>query len=283
MIPCGEQIDEGESMGLLDGKVALITGAARAQGRSHAVRFAQEGADIIAFDICAEATPVGYELATKEDLDETIAQVEAQDRRIISAVGDVRDQAALDRVVAAGLAELGRIDIVVANAGVSNWGRFWEMTEERWLSMIDINLTGVWRTMRAAVPAMIAQGDGGSIINISSVAGIKSLPGQAHYSAAKHGVVGLTKSAAIELGEYRIRVNSVHPWGVDTQMALDPGVGEMLGAHPAYMGSFGSILTEHIGTAQCSDITETVLFLASDASRFMTGAQIPVDMGATAV
>src|SRR4051794_18033586 len=124
-------------MGTLDGKVAFITGAARAQGRSHAVRFAQEGADVIAFDICGEATDVGYPVATPEDLKETVRAVEACDRRIVSMVGDVRDQTALDRVVADGVAELGRLDIVVANAGVSNWGRFWEMPEQRWLEMID--------------------------------------------------------------------------------------------------------------------------------------------------
>ena len=269
-------------MELLDGKVAFITGAARTQGRSHAIRLAEEGADIIAFDICGEAAAVGYPSATPQDLRQTVADVESLDRRIVAHVGDVRDQEALGAAVAAGVAELGRLDIVVANAGISSWGRFWEMSEERWQAMIDINLTGVWRTMRAAVPAMIEQGQGGSIINISSVAGIKSLPGQAHYSAAKHGVVGLTKSAAIELGQYDIRVNSIHPWGVDTPMAQDAELGDVLGRFPGYMGSFGSIMP-HLGMAQPRDISEAVLFLASDASKFMTGAQLPVDMGATKV
>jgi SDR family mycofactocin-dependent oxidoreductase len=267
-------------MGLLDGKVALITGAARGQGRSHAIRFAAEGAGVIAFDLCAAATEVGYPTASRADLDTTVAEVEAAGGKIVARVGDVRDQASLDEAVAAGVAELGRLDIVVANAGVSNWGRFWEMPEERWLSMIDINLTGAWRTMRAAVPTMIEQGDGGSIINICSVAGIKALPGQAHYSAAKHGMVGLTKSAAIELGEYAIRVNTVHPWGVATAMTEDPGVEAMFTAHPAYMASFGSLLPDS-PLAMPEDITDTVLFLASDAARLITGAQIPVDMGAT--
>ncbi len=269
-------------MGALDGKVALITGAARAQGRSHAVRLAQEGADVIAFDLCAEAAEVGYPPATKEDLDQTVAAVEATGQQVVARIGDVRDQSALDGAVADGVAELGRLDVVVANAGVSSWGRFWEMSEERWLSTIDINLTGVWRTLRAAAPVLIDQGEGGSIITICSVAGIKSLPGQAHYSAAKHGVVGLTKSAAIELGPYGIRVNSLHPWGVATPMAEDPDVGRILEAHPAYLGSFGSIMPE-LGMAQPADISEAVLFLASDSSRFITGAQLPVDMGATKV
>lgn len=269
-------------MGALDGKVALITGAARAQGRSHAVRLAEEGADVIAFDLCAEATEVGYPPATKEDLDQTVAEVEATGQQILARIGDVRDQTALDGAVADGVTELGRLDVVVANAGVSSWGRFWEMSEERWLSTIDINLTGVWRTLRAAAPVLIEQGEGGSIITICSVAGIKSLPGQAHYSAAKHGVVGLTKSAAIELGPYGIRVNSLHPWGVATPMAEDPEVGRILEAHPAYLGSFGSIMPE-LGMAHPADISEAVLFLASDSSRFITGAQLPVDMGATKV
>src|SRR4051812_9935691 len=137
-------------VGALADKVALVTGAARAQGRSHAVRFAQEGADVIVFDVCGEATEVGYATATVDDLKETVQAIEALDRRVVSRVGDVRDQSALDDVVADGVAELGRLDVVVANAGVSTWGRFWEMPEQRWLDMIDINLTGVWRTLRAA-------------------------------------------------------------------------------------------------------------------------------------
>lgn len=269
-------------MGQLDGKVAMITGAARAQGRSHAVAMAEEGADIIAFDLCAQAADVGYPPATKEDLEETVGAVQAAGRRVVSIIGDVRDQAAIDRAVGEGLADLGRLDVVVANAGISSWGRFWEMPEERWLAMIDINLTGVWRTLRAAAPVLIEQDQGGSIITICSVAGIKSLPGQAHYSAAKHGVLGLTKSAAIELGPYAIRVNSVHPWGVDTPMAQDPDVARILEDHPSYLGSFGSAMPQ-VAMAQPADISQAVVFLASDASRFITGAQIPVDMGATKV
>jgi SDR family mycofactocin-dependent oxidoreductase len=270
-------------MGLLDGKVAFITGAARGQGRSHALRLAAEGADIIAIDICGEAAPVAYSPATRADLEETAALVEAQDRRIVARVADVRDQAALDVAVAAGVAELGGLDIVVANAGISSWARVWEMTEETWQAMIDINLTGVWHTFKSAIPTMIDQGRGGSIIAIASVAGIKSLPSQSHYSAAKHGVVGLTKTTAIELGPYGIRVNSIHPWGVATAMALeDTTVPEMLGANPHYMGSFGSILPEPM-LAESADISNAVVYLASDLSRCVTGIQLPVDMGATTV
>ena len=269
-------------MGLLDGKVAFITGAARAQGRSHAVRLAAEGADIIAIDICAEAAPVGYVTATRDDLDETARLVEKEGRGIVARVADVRNQASLDAAVAEGVQAFGGLDVVVANAGISTWDRFWEMSEDKWQAMVDINLSGVWRTFKAAAPTMIARGRGGSMIAIASVAGIKSLPAQAHYSAAKHGVVGLTKSAAIELGEYGIRVNSIHPWGVQSPMVEDPNVGLVLGAHPDYAKSFGSILSS-LQVADPSDISDAVVYLASDMSRCVTGIQLPVDMGATTV
>jgi SDR family mycofactocin-dependent oxidoreductase len=269
-------------MGLLDGRVAFITGAARAQGRSHAVRLANEGADIIAVDICASPAATGYPAATPDDLDETVRQVEATGRRIVHRIADVRDQAALDEAVTAGVAAFGRLDVVVANAGISTWGRFWEMDEQRWQDMIDINLTGVWRTMRSATPAMIEAGNGGSMILISSTAGIKSLPGQAHYSSAKHGVVGLTKSAAIELAEYKIRVNSIHPWGVNTPMTEDHEYMDLFGKFPSYMASFASITTDP-QIAEPSDVSDAVLFLASDMSRTMTAAQFTIDMGATKV
>ncbi len=269
-------------MGLLDGKVAFVTGAARAQGRSHCVRLAQEGADIIAVDVCATVAKVGYPPATPEELADTAELVRATGQRIISRVVDVRDQAALDGAVADGVTKFGRLDVVVANAGISSWGRFWELTDEAWHTMIDINLTGVWRTFKAAAPAMIAAGNGGSMIAISSVAGIKSLPAQAHYSSAKHGVVGLTKTAAIELGEYGIRVNSIHPWGVNTPMAQDPEVFEILTTHPTYAMSFAAMLPG-VPIAECEDISNAVIYLASDLSRAVTGIQLPVDMGATKV
>jgi SDR family mycofactocin-dependent oxidoreductase len=269
-------------MSLLSGKVALITGAARAQGRSHAVRLAAEGADIIALDICAEAAPIGYAAATRDDLDETARLVEKENGRILTRVADVRDQAALDETVRDGVRQFGSIDIVVANAGISTWDRFWEMSDEKWQAMIDVNLTGVWRTFKASTPAMIEQGRGGSLIAIASVAGIKSLPGQAHYSAAKHGLVGLTKSAAIELGPYGIRVNSIHPWGVRSPMVEDVEVTRMLERFPDFTKSFGSILPSPM-PAEPEDISDAVVYLASDLSRCVTGIQLPVDMGATTV
>lgn len=271
-------------MGLLDNRVAFITGAARGQGRSHAVRLAREGAAIVAVDIAAEVSAdIGYPAATQEDLAETVDLVVREGGQIFARVVDVRDAAVMSEVLGEGVAALGgRLDVVVANAGICNWNRFWEMSENQWKTMIDINLTGVWHTMKAAVPHMLDAGNGGSIIAVSSVAGIKSLPGQAHYSAAKHGVVGLVKSAAIELGEYGIRVNSVHPWGVATAMAADPMTEKMLTEHPNYLASFGSALPG-IPLAECDDISDGILWLASDLSRTVTGAQIPLDMGATKI
>ena len=266
----------------LEGRVALITGAARGQGRSHAVCLAAEGADIVALDLCGEAVPVGYPVATPADLAETVGLVEETGRKIIARQGDVRSQADLDAAVAAAVDALGGLDIVVANAGIVTWDRFWEMPEDKWQAMLDINLSGVWRTFRAAAPVLIEQGRGGSMIAISSVAGLKSLPAQAHYSAAKHGIVGLTKAAAIELGPFKIRVNSIHPWGVDTPMAHDPTVWRLIDENPTYRASYGSILTDP-QIADPGDISDAVVWLASDASRAVTGIQLPVDMGATAV
>jgi len=268
---------------LLAGRVAFITGAARGQGRSHAVRLAREGASIIAIDIAGPVAAANtYPAATADDLDETVRMVKAEGARVVARVADVRDGEALNRVLADGVAEFGRLDIVVANAGICNWGRFWEMPDDQWQTLIDVNLTGVWRTMKAAVPHMLAAGNGGSIITVSSVAGIKSLPGQAHYSAAKHGVVGLTDSAALELGEYGIRVNSIHPWGVATPMAEDPTTATMLTEHPAYVMSFGSALPGVV-LAEPDDISNAVVWLASDLSRTVTGTQLTLDMGATKV
>ncbi len=260
-------------MSRVQGKVALITGAARGQGRAHALKLASEGADVILSDIAA----------VEEELAETTAAVGKLGRKVVRGLADVRDLVALERLVAQAVRELGRLDIVVANAGIVSWGRFWEMEPQRWQDMIDINLTGVFNTFRAATPAMIEAGNGGSIIATSSVAGIKSLPGQAHYSAAKHGVVGLVKSAAIELAPYRIRVNSIHPFGVSTPMAApNPEMEKIFAENPTYKVAMGQILTDP-PISEPEDIANAVLFLSSDESRTITGAQIPVDHGATKV
>ncbi|MET0197195.1 MAG: mycofactocin-coupled SDR family oxidoreductase, partial [Rhodococcus fascians] len=205
-------------MGKLDGKVAFITGAARGQGRSHALKLAQEGADIIAIDICEQVGSVGYPLATEEDLAETVRQVEALDRRIVASKADVRDTAQVTKAVDDGVAELGRLDIVLANAGIATFAPLEDLTDDVWDEMIAINLTGVFKTVRAAVPHLKAGGNGGAIVLTSSTAGIKGLANLAHYVAAKHGVVGLVKTFANELAPFDIRVNSVHPTSVNTDM-----------------------------------------------------------------
>jgi SDR family mycofactocin-dependent oxidoreductase len=269
-------------MSRLAGKVALISGAARGQGRAHAVRMAEEGADVVLVDVCGPATDCSYPAATADDLAETVRLVESLDRRAVWAEADVRDLPAMESLVERGVAELGRLDVVVANAGVSTWGRFWEMPTQRWQEMIDINLTGVFNTLRAAVPAMITAGNGGSIICTSSVAGLKALPGQAHYSAAKHGVVGLANAAAIELAPYRIRVNTVHPYGVSTPMALEgtETFQTMLAENPSYAAVMGQYWFDP-PISSPEDIANAVLFLASDDARTITGTQLTVDNGAT--
>jgi SDR family mycofactocin-dependent oxidoreductase len=256
--------------GPLAGRVALVTGAARGLGRAHCMALAEAGADLVAADLPGE------------DLGETVAAVERLGRRIVARGADVRDQLSLDRVVAEAVSTLGGMHVVVANAGISNWSRFWEMSDDQWKTMLDVNLTGVWRTFKATVPYLIDRGQGGSLIAISSVAGLKALPGQSHYSAAKHGVVGLVRAAAVELGPYEIRVNSVHPWGVKTRLAEDPAVTEILQDNPTYAASFGSILPAP-AIAEPEDIAAAVVWLASDASRCVTGIQLPVDMCATTV
>jgi SDR family mycofactocin-dependent oxidoreductase len=271
-------------MGLLEGKVAFITGAARGQGRSHALRLAREGAAIIAVDI---AGPVSrhntYAPATASDLDETVRLLESEGHRFVASRADIRDLGALQAVVTTGVEQLGgRLDVVVANAGICNWGRFWEMDEEQWATVIDVNLNGTWRTLKAAAPHMISAGNGGSIITVSSVAGIKALPGQSHYSASKHGISGLTKSAALELGEYGIRVNSVHSYGVNTAMGLDPTTQDVLTRHPHYAMSFGTALAG-ITLAEPDDVSDAVIWLASEFSRTVTGTQLTLDLGATKV
>ncbi len=266
-------------MGRVDGKVALITGAARGQGRSHAIRLAEEGADVIAVDICADIASVPYALATRADLDETVKAVEALDRRIVATVADVRDAAALTAAVDAGVAELGRLDIVSANAGICTVQRWDEVTREVWQDTLDTNLTGVWNTCVAAVPHLIASG-GGSIVITSSTAGIKGLPFLAPYVAAKHGVVGVGRSLANELSAHSIRVNTVHPTGVDTPMVAGlGGLEPILGKDPLLGPIFMNTLPVELTDAR--DVSNAVLWLASDESRYVTGLELTVDAGNT--
>ncbi len=274
--------------GRVEGKVAFITGAARGQGRSHALRLAEEGADIIAVDICENISTVTpfYDLATEEDLQETAALVEKLDRRIITRVADVRDRDALQQVLDAGVAELGGVDIVVANAGIATYGRSWELTREQWDDMIAVNLTGVYNTAVAAIPTMIDAGRGGSIMFTSSIGGLKGIQQVGHYVAAKHGIVGLMRTMANELGPYSIRVNTIHPTNVDTTMIQNPGTYGMFApddpepTQDKAMAGFMSLNTLPIPWVDPSDISNAVLFLASGEARYITGVTLPVDAGA---
>jgi SDR family mycofactocin-dependent oxidoreductase len=273
----------------LQGRVALITGAARGQGRAHAIRLANEGADIIALDICAPVSDtITYPAATSEELAETVSAVEAAGRKALAREVDVRNLAALQQVVADGVEQFGRLDIVVANAGVLSWGRLWELTEEQWDTVIDVNLSGTWRTLRAAIPAMIEAGNGGSIVVVSSSAGLKSTPGNSHYGASKHGLVAITNALAIELGEFGIRVNSIHPYSIDTPMVERDAMMEIFGKHPNFLHSFAPMplhpvnhegkkgLQEFMTPEEVSDV---VAWLAGDGSATISGSQIAVDRG----
>jgi SDR family mycofactocin-dependent oxidoreductase len=266
--------------GTLQGRVAFITGAARGQGRAHAIRLAREGADIIALDICAPVSDcITYPAATPEDLAHTVRAVEAEGRKILFREVDIRDDAALRQLVSSGVEQFGRLDILVANAGVLSWGRIWELTDEQWDTVIGVNLSGTWRTVRAVVPAMIEAGNGGSIVVVSSSAGLKATPGNGHYSASKHGLVGLTNSLALELGEFDIRVNSIHPYSVDTLMIKQDLMMELFARHPHYVHSFRPMPLQPNGVMTSDEIADVVAWLASDGSGTLTGAQIPVDKG----
>jgi SDR family mycofactocin-dependent oxidoreductase len=270
-----------QQAGSLQGRVAFITGAARGQGRSHAERLAADGADIIALDICAPASAsVTYAPATREDLDETARLVEGQGRKILAREVDVRDDAALRELVADGMEQFGRLDIVVANAGVLSWGRIWELTDEQWDTVIGVNLTGTWRTLRATVPAMFEAGNGGSIVVVSSSAGLKATPGNGHYSASKHGLTALTNTLAIELGEYGIRVNSIHPYSVETPMIEPEAMMEIFARHPSFVHSFPPMPVQPNGFMTAGEVADVVAWLAGDGSGTLTGSQIPVDKGA---
>lgn len=264
--------------GRLEGRVALISGAARGQGRALAVRLAQEGAAIIAFDVCGQLPTIRYPLATPDDLDETARAVEEVGGRILIFQADVRDLEALERVVSSGVQAFGRLDIICANAGVVSYvDNGWSMDEDAWDEVIGINLTGVWKTLKAAIPAMIAAGNGGSIIVTSSVAGLKGWPGIPHYAAAKSGAVGLMRSLAVELGPYSIRINSVHPGNTETPMV--EGIRNLLGeGGPTDTGGRGRGVLP-VEMMDAVDVANAVLWLASDEARYVTGISVPIDAG----
>jgi (+)-trans-carveol dehydrogenase len=276
-------------VGRLDGKVAFITGAARGQGRSHALRMAEEGADIIAVDVAKQLPTVEYPMSTTEDLAETVRLVETLDRRIFAREADVRDYDALKSALDEGVAELGRLDIVSANAGIFSQGRADELSDESWDEMIGVNLTGVWHTAKAAIPHLKAGGNGGSIIITSSTAGLKGFENFVHYVSAKHGVVGLMRTLALELAPDMIRVNSVHPTSVDTEMIQNdmlyalfaPDLEPEQRTREAMGERFQTLNALPIPWVEPVDISNAVLWLASDESRYVTGVTLPVDAGST--
>ncbi len=264
-------------VGRLEGKVALVSGAARGQGRSHAVRLAQEGADIIAFDVCRQLDSVPYPMATSEDLKETVRLVEDLDRRIVAREADVRDLAGVQTVVDEGFAELGRLDVVCANAGIAAFAEnTWSITEEQWEEMIAVNLSGVWRTVKAAVPKMLEAGHGGAIVLTSSTAGVKGMPGIGHYVSAKHGLVGLMRTLANELAPHSVRVNTVHPTGVNTPMIHNEYMDQVLGGADAAINLTNALPVEEVEPV---DISNAIVWLASDEARYVTGVMLPVDAG----
>ncbi|RVW00971.1 mycofactocin-coupled SDR family oxidoreductase [Rhodococcus spongiicola] len=273
--------------GRVEGKVAFITGAARGQGRSHAVRLAEEGADIIAVDICENIETVAhYSLATDQDLQETVAQVEALGRRIVAVKADVRDLAGLQKAFDTGIEQFGHVDIVVANAGIITFGRSWELTSEEWRDVIDVNLTGVYNTAKVAIPSMIDAGRGGAILFTSSTGGLKGLQMMGHYVAAKHAIVGLMRTMANELGPHRIRVNTIHPGSVDTAMFQNPGTYSVFSpgeSEPTVDTAMPAVIAQHaLPTPWVDpiDISNAVLFLGSDEARYVTGVTFSVDAGA---
>jgi (+)-trans-carveol dehydrogenase len=274
-------------MGRVEGKVAFITGAARGQGRSHALRLAQEGADIIAIDICEPVAANPIPPSTEEDLAETVRQVEALDRRIIASKADVRDYEQVREAVDRGVAELGRLDIVCANAGISGTPAAAEdIPDDQWRDMVDINLSGVWRAAKASIPHLKKNDRGGSIILTSSDAGLFPYANIAHYVSAKHGVVGLMRNLALELAPHFIRVNSIHPTTVDTPMVQNDTIYRLFRPdleNPTKQ-DFGDAATTMnaipVPWVEAVDISNAVLFFASDESRYVTGVPLPVDAGA---
>ncbi|WP_104135093.1 MULTISPECIES: mycofactocin-coupled SDR family oxidoreductase [unclassified Cryobacterium] len=271
-------------MGLLDGKVALITGGARGQGRAHAITSAREGADIILVDIADQIDSVPYAMGRAADLAETVRQVEALDRRVLSIEADVRSQQQMDDAVAKGIAEFGQIDILIANAGIWTQGAFWELSEKAWDDMIGVNLTGVWKSAKAIAPHMIER-QTGSIVITSSVNGLEPGANYAHYVAAKHGVIGLMKNIALELAPHGIRCNSINPGAIKTPMTDHQGAWDMFAGHPGgtaadmMEGGYSFHALKGMSFMPPQVIADTALYLNSNLAAAVTGVTIPVDAG----
>lgn len=268
-------------MGRLDGKVAFITGAARGQGRSHAIRLAQEGADVVAVDLCGQIDSVPYQMSSHADMDVTVGEVQALGRRIVAEVADVRDVEALQKALDTGLAELGGVDIVVANAGIAPLS-----VDEKpwtWKDVIDVNLTGVFNTVEVAIPSMIDRGTGGAIVLISSTAGLNGIGGGSHgalsYVASKHGVVGLMRSYANNLGQHLIRVNSIHPSAVNTPMIMNDAMETYLSQVAISTFSNADARALPVERLESADISNALLYLVTDEGRHVTGVALSVDAG----
>ena len=270
-------------MGRLDGKVAFITGAARGQGRSHAVRLAEEGVSVIAMDICDQIPTVFYPMATREDLDQTARLVEKAGGRIVTSVGDVRNLDDVQRAYDAGIAEFGKVDIVLPNAGIMPVIGPGDQ-RQAWHDAIDTMLTGVWHVLEVTVPGLVERGEGGSVIITSSAAGLTSIglntfPGQVGYTAAKHGVVGLMRIYAKQLAPHRIRVNTIHPSGVNTPMVANVECAEFLTANPDVAADESYKNPMPVEMIEAEDISNAIVYLASDEARYVTGVTFPVDAG----
>ena len=278
-------------MGRVQDKVVFITGAGHGQGRSHAVQLAKEGADIVALDVCRQVSDhVRYSYATQDELDETRKLVEAEGRQCLMVIADVRDGAALKEAAAQAVNEFGRIDAVLANAGVCTFHKDGSLsiTEDVYDIVVDTNLKGVWNTIQATAPHLVEAG-GGSIVITSSAAGIRGQVPYAHYVASKHGVVGLMKAFANELAPHGIRVNTIHPTGVLTAMAMDPTAFESATTYPLFLSGAANVLRDldaprdqpyhPVPVLTPEEVSKTVLFLVSDDARYITGVQLPVDAG----
>jgi (+)-trans-carveol dehydrogenase len=272
-------------MGRLEGKVAFISGLARGQGRSHAVRLAREGADIIGFDVCEDVDTVLYPMSRPDDLEETIALVEAEDRRIVAEQADVRDGARVQEILNRGVEQFGRLDVIVPNAGIVSYNPVWEWTEEQFRAVIDVNLIGVWNVVKAGMPAMIQAANGGSVVFTSSAAGIKAFPNTGAYTAAKHGVIGLMRLVAVEGAPHHIRSNAICPTNVRTGMIENDQTTKLFmpdkpdaTLDDAYE-AFQQMNMLPVPWIEASDISDTVAFLASDEARYITSVVLPVDAG----
>lgn len=268
-------------MARLKGKVAFISGVARGQGRSHAIRLAQEGSNIIGFDLCSQIESVPYPLASPHDLEETVNLVEKEGARMVAREADVRDPVAVSAVLERGLDEFGFVDIVLANAGIMPTFGALADDDQAWHDAVDVMLTGVFNTVRAALPSMIARDQGGAIVLTSSTAGLKGMgdgsAGTLGYTAAKHGVVGLMRAWANALGPHFIRVNTVHPTGVNTPMVANAASMQWLSENPAMVEQMRNILP--VPMVEPEDISNAIVWLVSDDAQYVTGATIPVDAG----